>query len=42
MQHLPFDITRQNWQENVSTSVNGVARTLERLRTSKGDYWIKQ
>ena len=21
---------------------NGVARTLKRLRTSKGDYWIKQ
>ena len=22
--------------------VNGVARTLKRLRTSKGDYWMKQ
>ena len=21
---------------------NGVARTLKKLRTSKGDYWIKQ
>ena len=25
---------------NVMT--NGVARTLKKLRTSKGDYWIKQ
>ena len=23
-------------------SYNGIARTLKKLRTSKGDYWIKQ
>ena len=22
--------------------INGVVRTLKKLRTSKGDYWIKQ
>ena len=26
----------------ISKHVNGVARTLKILRTSKGDYWIKQ
>ena len=30
--------------ENVEKLTNGVlvARTLKKLRTSKGDYWIKQ
>ena len=29
-------------QHTVFTKFNGIARTLKRLCTSKGDYWIKQ
>ena len=29
-------------QDYVIIIINGVARTLKKLRTPKGDYWIKQ
>ena len=38
--HLTSGLSLPNTMR--ATLYNGVARTLKRLRTSTGDYWIKQ
>ena len=40
--YLYFFKDKNDEKCKISVQGNGVARTLKKLRTPKGDYWIKQ